>query len=312
MKVAVVSIVLTLLQGSLAFLKSPSGSTQNRMGLFLSSSSTSQPKDKRIVFVRHGCTYMNEYLGKGTEFGGPNFTDVFSSPEDKDKYRDSKLSPRGVSQATALAKRLTKELKGRQRPDFVPSDLDLIVISPLTRALQTFELGLKPVLQDLPNVLALPLAAERVFLISDQGRPRSDLQQDWGDSVDFETGFRHDNDDDDNLVEEWWFGLDDQRSAAAIPTGITTSSYEEWRPSSQNQKYACPAEDEESFEERMRKLYQWLGDRPESTIAVVCHWGVIDWFLDRDFMNCEVGVVPFEDIRPPTMTREEEALKQSI
>ncbi|KAI2511789.1 Histidine phosphatase [Fragilaria crotonensis] len=326
-------MLLTALQGSNAFVASLTAFTRQSVGLFLEANanprSKIQPKDtgtKRIVFIRHGCTYMNEYLGNGNEFGSPNFSDVFESAEDLDKYRDSKLSPLGVTQAKALSQRFTKALDSRGRQQsawnrlfpgtdgneenhFTPSDLDLVVVSPLTRALQTFELGLRPHLKETkPNIVALPLAAERVYLISDQGMNRSDLESRWGNHICFETGFRLNN---NQLIEEWWFGLDDRRARLpAVPTGITSESYQEWRPSSQNQRYACPGEDDHSFEKRMRKLYRWLGDRPESTIAVVCHWGVIDWFLDRDFRNCEVGVVPFDAIRPPSLVKEE-ALKQS-
>jgi hypothetical protein len=111
---------------------------------------------------------------------------------------------------------------------FATSDLELIVVSPLTRALQTFDLGLKPVLPDpMPIVIALPLASERLYLVSDQGRLRSDLETDWGNAIDFDTGFRFQN----KVIEEWWFGLDDQRgSRTAIPTGITSKSYREWSP----------------------------------------------------------------------------------
>lgn len=327
-------MLLKAVQGSNAFVASPADFSRQRVGLFLEADAKPkgeiQPKGtakKRIIFIRHGCTYMNEFLGNGHEFGSPNFSDVFESAEDLDKYRDSKLSPLGVAQAKSLSQRLTKELdsRGRQRSAWnrllpgtdsdeenylTPSDLDLVVLSPLTRALQTFELALKPHLKDSnAKIVALPLAAERVYLISDQGMVRSELERRWGKRICFETGFRLNN---NQLIEEWWFGLDDRRvRLPATPTGLTSESYEEWRPSSQNQTYACPGEDDESFEKRMRKLYRWLGDRPESTIAVVCHWGVIDWFLDRDFMNCEIGVVPFEAIRPPSLMKEE-ALKQSI
>jgi broad specificity phosphatase PhoE len=106
--------------------------------------------------------------------------------------------------------------------------------------------------------------------------------------------------------------LDDKRRSLspAIETGFNSNSYEEWRPSSQNQKYACPGEPDESFEKRMRSLYTLLGDRPESMIAVVCHWGVIDWMLDQDFLNCQVEVVPFNDIQPVTMAKDESLIAE--
>lgn len=278
-----------MLQSVLAFFNSP---VRRRF-------SSSLEGEKRIVFVRHGCTYMNEYLSRH-DFGCSSFTDIFP-PSEIDKYRDAKLSKLGHDQANGLMNRL------QQEKDPWTQELDLIVVSPLTRAIQTFELGIQPVLEDPPPpIMALPLASERVYLISDIGRPRGALQKDYGYYIDFESGFRGDEEDDDDkqqlmLMEEWWFGLDDQRKHSAEPTGITSETYEEWRSGSQNQKYACPGEPNEVFQQRMRRLYEWLKDRPESTIAVVCHCGVIAWFMNRDFENCEVQVVPFSDIRPSTL-----------
>lgn len=226
--------------------------------------------EKSIIFLRHGCTYMNEFLGHGPSFGEPNFTDVFP-PNEQKLYRDSPLSPLGVKQATRL---------GKSRPAFC-DDLELIVTSPLTRALQTFDLGVKQHLDPAACVpiIALPHASERLYLISDQGRTVNDLQQDYG-HVDFKTGF--DEHDDENA--SWWYQHD--------------PAYSEWRPTGRGQRYACPGEPDHAFEERMMRLYNWLKERPESKIAVVCHWGVIDWFLDMDFDNCQWREIAFDQIQP--------------
>lgn len=37
-----------------------------------------------------------------------------------------------------------------------------------------------------------------------------------------------------------------------------------------------------------------MDQRKEQTIALVCHWGVIDFLIDEDFDNCEMRVVDFE------------------
>jgi broad specificity phosphatase PhoE len=249
---------------------------------------------KQIVWIRHGCTFMNEYLGRNP-FGSPNFSDIFA-PTDQ-LYFDSKLSPLGIRQSKQMMQKLLWE--SSKTDNSWLETLDLVAISPLTRAIQTFDIGLRPVLLQKslsPNIVALPLATERLYLISDHGRSRSDLERDWGNIIDFQSFFRT---KDDILMEEWWFGLDDYRDTkTAMSSGITSETYVEWRPSRQNQKYACPGEDDTSFENRMQKLYQWLAHRPESTIAVICHWGVIDWFLDREFRNCEIGIVNFDDLRP--------------
>jgi len=232
--------------------------------------------NKRIVFLRHGCTYMNEYLGHGPSFGEPDFSDIFSANE-QHKYRDSPLSPRGVQQAEQLGQQ-------RSRPTFC-QNLDLVVTSPLTRALQTFELGVRPhLLDETVPVMALPHCAERLYLISDQGRPVTELQQEF-DSVDFVSGFEGH----DEAAAAWWYQhhKDDR--------------YAEWRPTGRGQRYACPGEPDHAFEARMIKLYDWLKDRPESKIAVVCHWGVIDYLLHMDFDNCEWCETAFNEIQPPSM-----------
>ena len=80
----------------------------------------SPPPGKTIVLIRHGCTYMNEYLSRpGSRWGDPGFTDVFSAEggqrggETDRFYRDSPLSPRGVRQAGRLSSRLGSRLSGR-------------------------------------------------------------------------------------------------------------------------------------------------------------------------------------------------------
>jgi hypothetical protein len=202
---------------------------------------------------------MNEYLGTpGKSFGSPNFTDVFPSHH-QEKYRDSKLSHRGVAQAQSLHKLLgdlnhpkrnvqaQRKLQLDDNYKDIVQQLDLVVCSPLSRALHTFEIGLQPHLPEQVPIVALPLASERLYLISDIGKRRSELAREFQ-YCDFEIGFQRNSNDELLLDEEWWFGLDDcpkRRSTRATPTGITYESYVEWRPNSQNQEYACPGEPDE-------------------------------------------------------------------
>ena len=221
---------------------------------------------------------MNEYLGRSLSFGAPKFTDVFVEQGERDRfYRDSPLSPRGVRQAQSLLAR---------SHDFV-KDCEVIVTSPLTRALQTIEVGILPhvssVDSDATPIVATPHAAERLYLISDVGKSRSTLEQTYP-FVDFKTGFEGHNDE-----EEWWYK----------PAG---DKYVEWRPTGKGQRYACPGEPEHSFDRRMQSLVSWLGKRPEQKIAVVCHWGVIDWMLDMDFDNCQWREVAYSSLRQHAMT----------
>lgn len=223
--------------------------------------------EKSIVLIRHGCTYMNEYLGRHIAFGAPHFTDVFENHKERDEYyRDSPLSPRGIRQAKELSQR---------SGSVIMNECDLVVTSPLTRALQTMEIGLgKHIGPDTP-IIALPQAAERLYLISDQGKSRHELQKAFS-RVDFHSAFA------DHATDQWWF------------TPPTDKTYVEWRPTGRGQKYACPGEPQEDFENRMQSLITWLDSREERNIALVCHWGVIEWMLDMDFDNCQWEKVPFQ------------------
>ena len=222
--------------------------------------------DKSVVFVRHGCTYMNEYLGRVRSFGAPHFADVFESSE-LDKYQDSKLSPLGVQQAKKLSYSCS-----------FATDVDLVVVSPLTRALQTFEIGMKAHIGSQVPVIALPEAAERLYLISDVGRSVDELQAEY-EYVDFSNCKR----------DGWWYQCEE--------------SYEEWRPTGQGQRYACKGEPALDFQRRMSRLYEWLEASEATKIAVVCHHGVIDWMLDMDFDNCQWREIAFSDIQPAGLLR---------
>lgn len=245
----------------------PSLQSTSKMGAKASSASSLAPDEKQVIFVRHSITYMNEYLGRSLQFGAPGFTDVFSEKERAQKYQDSPLSPDGI-------KLVQREL-ARQPPAFVNDEIDLVVVSPLKRALQTYDLGLRPHLKhrDIP-VVALPDAAERLYLISDVGSDVKQLQQEYP-YVNF-----------DLLSDEptWWW---------TPPEGGT---YTEWRPVGKGQRYACPGEPAANFEARMQRLREWLQGRPEQKIVVVCHHGVIDFLIDMDFDNCQWRQVPLSKL----------------
>ena len=140
--------------------------------------------------------------------------------------------------------------------------VELVLISPLTRCLQTYVFGVEPVLKEcIPGfeskipVLAIPLLRERVYTASDTGRPTSILQKEFP-SVDFEAcAEQHD---------KWWY----QGPADG-------GEYREWRPHEGGQWYAVPGEPEEVFDHRIKDLDEWLSQRPEKNILIVCHWGVL-------------------------------------
>eukprot|EP00977_Amphora_coffeiformis_P015745 scaffold4707_cov164-Amphora_coffeaeformis.AAC.19 len=233
-----------------------------------SSSTTINSTEKQIVFVRHSITYMNEYLGQSLAFGQPGFTDIFSGTA-RQKYQDSPLSPNGI--------KLVQDELASHCPDFIDDDVDLVVVSPLRRCLQTFDLGIRKHLvgRDVP-VVAVHHAAERLYLISDVGSSLEELEEEYP-YVNF-------NEISDRQ-RPWWFTPRD-------------GAYTEWRPVGEGQRYACPGEPPKAFSERMQRFHEWLRRRPEQKIVVVCHHGVIKWLIDMSFANCEWIQVPFARISP--------------
>lgn len=239
---------------------------------------------------------MNEYLGRHLSFGAPGFSDVFADHQERmTKYQDTPLSPNGIT--------LVQEQLARSRPAFLhssdeapmdkngqgtmspPPPVDLVVVSPLRRALQTYDLGLRPHLEPHSNtvpVVALPHAAERLYLISDVGSPVPDLAKDFP-YVDFSEMMSND----DGNEEPWWWTPKKNKSG---------NHYTEWRPVGRGQKYACPGEPWDDFVQRMEQLHEWLDGRKEQKIVVVCHHGVIDYMLDMDFANCQWQQVPFSQL----------------
>ena len=85
------------------------------------------PRDKDVWLIRHGVTEMNEWLARpGCQWGAPNFKDA--------GLWDTRLTSRGKDQATALGHRLLAE----------DPQIELLVASPLTRALSTATFAFAP------------------------------------------------------------------------------------------------------------------------------------------------------------------------
>ena len=158
-------------------------------------------------------------------------------------------------------------------------------------------------------------------MISDVGRCYISELQDEFPYVDFTSCYQtptklmdpnNDNNDKSNINDDhcWWW----QPNPKSLP-------YVEWRPTGQNQRYACPGEPQHEFDKRMTKLYYQLQEflepqqeqqsqsQPSSlslqrqeqqycNIVVVCHHGVIDWMLNQDFENCEYRQVDWKQFQP--------------
>lgn len=121
---------------------------------------------KTILLVRHGVTEMNEHLANH-KWGSEGFVDIC--------LWDTVLSTSG----TTHAQNVNKFVKTICPVDL--ADIELVVASPLTRAIQTTETvfaGTHIMSDSMPR-LVNPLIAERCYMTSDVGRKREVLEKEF-------------------------------------------------------------------------------------------------------------------------------------
>ncbi len=250
---------------------------------------------KTFYFVRHGTTEMNEMLAK-YDWHHPEFLDG--------KVWDTRLSPTGIAQAVAIHDHWLEALptmakhhqlhaaKGEEDREYFPmpdgnivpeidfSSVEVVLASPLTRTMQTayyLFCHKRTLLPSHASRIVHPLLRERLYMSSDVGRVKSELMKEFPQwQFDFVP-----NDD-----VPWWYQHNESREGP----------YREWRPIIQNRAgYACPGEPKEVFYQRLKDLKEWLFSRPESTILVIAHWGVIKGLTGLDFHNCQIGKVSADE-----------------
>jgi len=208
---------------------------------------------KRIIAIRHSTTECNEALAS-KPWGSASFKDPL--------LWDTKLSPTGISRALGVHERL------KQKKICDLGNVEVVFSSPLSRALNTADIlfgeaesGILPV--GVPKV-AEPLLRERLYLSSDVGKPRSELERQFP-----KWKFDHLSPDD----KPWWY---------TSPPG---SVEKEWRPLGE---YPIPGEPEQVFHERIGELKEFIRHRPEKCICVVAHWGLLRGLFGINAANCEV------------------------
>jgi broad specificity phosphatase PhoE len=257
-----------------------------------------------VYGIRHGTSVSNEWMTGPNAWGAPTY-------DDRLNIRDSPLSAEGIAQATALCRTWQEELKRRNSDEDDDDDdtplphwlsrVQLIVLSPLTRCLQTYQYAIQPLFSSLyqqhdadqspspppvPRVVVQPLLAERLYTRSETGRPVSALRREFpGTEIDWSllpehnepkqqpataVPVRHDL---SSCVQPdgcWWYH-------PLVPTRFTANvPLDEWRPHGQGQVYGDVAgEPSVVFERRMQALSHWLHyEQPETCILTVGHWGV--------------------------------------
>lgn len=177
----------------------------------------------RIICIRHGeSTFNAHHEATGRDPG----------------HIDARLSERGHRQVEAARKDMQK----------IP--FELVVTSPLTRALQTTA-GLFSGHPSKPTLLVEVLHRECQESSCDVGRAASVLAKEFPD-------FRV-----DHLPEIWWHA-EDGDGAQGFPT-----------------------EPRRLFDQRVAGFREWLRARPETTIAVVGHCTFFYHLTGRWLANCE-------------------------
>ena len=135
-------------------------------------------------FPHPGLTEMNIFLGS-SHYGSPGF-------QDPGKW-DTRLAPRGIAQAESLNSRFLKEAATWSSNK--DEAIDLVVCSPLSRALHTASLAFAgEQLQKVPRVVHAGIR-ERIWLTSDVGRSPDELTAAWSDQ-----GW-----DFSGLDKTWWY-----------------------------------------------------------------------------------------------------------
>jgi broad specificity phosphatase PhoE len=221
---------------------------------------TEESASKNLYLIRHGTSLANEHMQQpGNQWGDATF-------EDDMRLRDAPLSSRGEKECKALKDHLVAQ------PWL--DHVELIVVSPLTRCLQTLEIGVVPAFRDdlrvdtsnRPPIIVLPWIAERVYTASDIGTLANSLRSKW---PTFDWSFVPGS--------AWWYHED-----------AGTFNKPEWRPHGQGQWYAVAGEPKKTFNNRMAQADAWLRKRPEKNILLVTHWAVIRHFTDQEVSNCDV------------------------
>ena len=221
---------------------------------------------------------MNDYLLEN-RWDGDDFRDPM--------YFDTKLTAKGEEQAKNL-KTITK---------FLHPFPEIIVASPLRRAMRTAELAFSDEkFKEIPRVTC-HIARERVFHASDVGRSVSDIKEEFPQWCVAEIA--------ETFGERpWWYvgegGGDEADTTSSTLSKQTSKTFQ----SSLNESNApvlrsgVQSEPPHMFESRMSELINWISNRPEQTIAVVAHWGV--WFslTGREFENCELVEFELQELEP--------------
>jgi broad specificity phosphatase PhoE len=253
------------------------------------STKTTTTTTKILYCVRHGSSVSNEWMQiPENSWGAPTFCDDWN-------MKDARLSETGIRQAQDMCQRLVSHPQKLQL-----DKIELVLVSPLTRCLQTYRYGVAPALRaQNPNpipVLAMPVLTERVYTVSETGRPVEELAQefpemDW--TMWSKLLFLVEENQQPPQQQPWWFD-------PSVPTEFHPSidiEYPEWRPHGNGQRYQVAGEPMSVFTKRMHALRQFISNRPERHILCIAHWGVFRFLSGGiEMENCQVTRI---ELQPP-------------
>ena len=279
-----------------------------------------------IVYgIRHGRSMSNEWMTGDNEWGNPTFND-------RNNIRDSPLSEHGIRQAQQLCQQLFQEFsaltmkndsnnKNPKCSDHWLCHVDMILVSPLTRCLQTYQYAIEPLLpmvasfKSFPRPYVNPLLSERLYSRSEMGRSVLELQTEF---PQMDWSF-FDISEDKTIGQSnniWWYdptvptpfntNVDDNNCKTVSDSHTTTSEEltNEWRPYGDGQFYMCPGEPELIFQRRMEALRLWIyqkilaepqepnkaKEEPNTmNVLTIGHWGVYRYFTNgMEMENCQI------------------------
>jgi len=243
-----------------------------KLGLFFSSNFTASPKNveaieelkekaqqqgrtvKIVSFIRHGeseANYLNSIQGNAKGCWDPHITQ------------------RGVEQSKKRAELL------KENPNLY--SFDLIVMSPLTRSVETCIVVLADYLGKVPAI-AHPLAVEQLTECDDVGKPPAVIKELWKEyPIDFSLL--------PDKPEVWWY----PGPKALIPNPELETL------ESQQEKYLSEeggwSEPWELVLERAQQFELWLKNRPEQHICVVSHGGFIEALVGKSLNNAGQAIL---------------------
>lgn len=176
-----------------------------------------------------------------------------------DKLRDAALTETGREQAAGAGRILTETLSGQ--------NIDLFVVSPMTRTIETFLSMLRGAGIDSTKtpIFLQPLATEWRASTSEVGSEKSKLRKDFPE-IESWLGYKE-------MAEKWWPGGADS---------------EVWKAAQTEERYGSGPR---AIRRRVLRFSRWLSERPERRICIVSHGMLLLNFLERDDLDGRLGEI---------------------